>query len=171
MVSKSYAQALFSIAKEDKVLDSCYDSFSSFIKLFDDAEFKSFFNSPKIDSDKKKEIILSACSSFNEIFIYFLRTLIDNDATSHTEDIYADFVELYNAYNNIKDVTVLSVEKLSKEEHDYLVSLLEKKYIGCKINLINKIDESLGSGYAIFADGKKVEINAKGLLGNLRKNI
>ena len=140
-MDKQYASALFDIVKEDKTLNEAKESFDVFVDVLNsNIDFWNVLNSPKIKTDEKKNLIKETFKPCLEDFILFLYVVLDNGRIDIVSDIYEAFLNLYNEANLVKNVLVLSANKLEEKELKELKVSLEKYYTGYKVIINNKID-------------------------------
>lgn len=171
-MNKQYAKALFEIAKEDKLLQSCKESFDLFITLLDqEDDFRLLLTSPKISLDNKKDLIKKSFKNVDDNFIYFIFVLLDNGRIEIVKDIYNSFVNLYNESNMIKNVVVLSSLELDSKEFKKLKNSLENYYAGYKVIIENKIDPSVIGGYHILVNGLSIDLSVKHKIDSLKSTL
>ena len=170
MTNNSYSIALFEIAKEDSALTLCKDSFQAFMDNYD-GDLKSFFTSPRIDLKAKKEVISKAFEHTYENFVYFIYVIIDNHREDFIEEIYAGFMDSYNREMRIKIVKVISKDNLTDTEYNRLFSALTSHLSGYQIIVENEIDDTIISGYKIYADGSSIDFSINKLIANYKSQF
>lgn len=171
-MNNQYAKALFEIAKEDNLLQSCKDSFDLFINLLNqEDDFRLLLTSPKISLDSKKDLIKKSFKNVDDNFIYFIFVLLDNGRIDVVKNIYDSFLNYYNEANKIKNVLVLSSLKLDEKELKELKISLEKYYTGFKVVIENKIDPSVIGGYHILVNGLSIDLSVKHKIDSLKSTL
>ena len=171
-MNKQYAKALFEIAKEDKLLQSCKESFDLFMELLnDEGDFRLLLSSPKITTQNKKDLIKKSLINIDDNLIYFIFVLLDNGRIDIVSDIYEAFLNLYNEANLVKNVLVLSANKLEEKELKELKVSLEKYYTGYKVIINNKIDPSVIGGYHILVNGLSIDLSVKHKIDSLKSTL
>lgn len=171
-MNKQYAKALFEIAKEDNLLQSCMESFDLFVKILNqEDDLRLLLTSPKISLDNKKDLIKKTFKNADENFIYFVFVLLDNGRIDIINNIFDSFVNLYNEANMIKNVLVLSVNELNELELTKIQTSLEKYYVGYKIILNNKIDPNIIGGYHILVNGLSIDLSVKHKIDSLKSTL
>lgn len=172
MMSNGYAVALFEIALENNNLDYCQESFNAFMEMYISLkDFQSVMLSPNVSASDKKNIVEKSFQGCYQDFIYFLNVLIDNQQLNSIEEIYRDFMTLFNEKKKIKIVKVISNQKLDEKEEDFLISALSSYFKNYKIVLNNVIDESKIAGYSLFCDGKNIDLSAKRQMNSLKLHL
>ena len=171
-MNKQYAKALFEIAKEDKLLQSCKESFDLFMELLNnEGDFRLLLSSPKITAQNKKDLIKKSLINVDDNLIYFIFVLLDNGRIDIVSDIYEAFLNLYNEANLVKNVLVLSANKLEEKELKELKVSLEKYYAGYKVIIDNKIDPSVIGGYHILVNGLSIDLSVKHKIDSLKSTL
>lgn len=171
-MNKQYAKALFEIAKEDKLLQSCKESFDLFIELLNqEDEFRLLLTSPKISTENKKDLIKKSFKNVDYNLIYFVFVLLDNGRIEIINEIYNSFINLYNEANMIKNVLILSSLKLEDKEIKKLKESLERYYAGYKVVIENEIDPSVIGGYHILVNGLSIDLSIKHKIDSLKSTL
>ena len=171
-MDKQYASALFDIVKEDKTLNEAKESFDVFVDVLNsNIDFWNVLNSPKIKTDEKKNLIKETFKPCLEDFILFLYVVLDNGRIDIVSDIYEAFLNLYNEANLVKNVLVLSANKLEEKELKELKVSLEKYYAGYKVIINNKIDPSVIGGYHILVNGLSIDLSVKHKIDSLKSTL
>lgn len=171
-MNKQYAKALFEIAKEDNLLQSCKESFDLFVTLLNqEDDFRLLLTSPKISLENKKDLIKKSFKNVDDNFIYFVFVLLDNGRIENIKSIYDLFINLYNEANMIKNIVVLSSLKLEDKEFKELKKSLEKYYTGYQVIINNKIDSSIIGGYHILVNGLSIDLSVKHKIDSLKSTL
>ena len=171
-MNKQYAKALFEIAKEDKLLQSCKESFDLFMELLNnEGDFRLLLSSPKITTQNKKDLIKKSLINVDDNLIYFIFVLLDNGRIDKIFEIHKAFVNLYNEENKVKVVEILSSSELSSTEKEKINDSLQKCYEGYKVIINNKVDSKIIGGYQILVNGVSVDLSIKRKIDDLLKHI
>jgi len=169
-MNNNYSVAFFELAKETNTLEKSYQSFSQFYQIFQsEKEIKNYLSSPLISVDDKKKIIDQMTDDSD--FKYFLDVIIDNGEMNELEDIYLSFKNSYQKFFRIKEVIIKTNKHLDEKELLHLKNILDKKYPEYQIELIEVIDEEELFGYEVFIDSKRISINIKDNVLEMKKNI
>ncbi len=171
-MDKGYARAFFEIAKEDNTLNECKESFDVFITILKaENDFSLVLNSPKVKTLEKKELIKKAFKDCSEDFIWFLFVVLDNQRISYIEQIYNEFLYLYNEENKIKIVTVESEKLLTEVEKEKLLSSLKKHFFGYDIVIKNVVNKNTIGGYHILVNGLSIDLSLKRKIDDLANHV
>lgn len=172
IAAKSYCDALFEIAKEERKLD-LYKEQLCLIKdmMIQDAKFQSVMNHPKIRKEEKKELLETVLSTHIEhMLLNFMKLLVDKNRFRILPDIAKEFVKSYNIENDIQVVYVKSARGLSEDEKVRLQETLEKK-LGKTVDPVYRVDEDLMAGIRIKINDQIIDNTAKAKLERLKKTV
>lgn len=172
MISNEYAKALFELANDYNQVEIIADNFKSFIEILkENQDYIKVLTYPTISSDEKKKCVVDALAGFNDIFIDFLKVLIDNNRFNQIFEIYESFTKNYLSYKNIVNVKVISCKPLSKREANELEESLVNYYQGKKITLVNEIDDTIIGGIRVITDGESLDLSVINKLNRLKATI
>ena len=153
-VAFQYSEALFSLALEEKAVDSVLADLESFYSSIDDEIYK-FLSHPKITKIQKKEIVGNVIS--NKLVKNFMFVLIDNSRIELLEDALIEYKKLNDSQNKVMQVKVFSKKVLNKEQHENLRSSLETNN-NRKVELISIVDNPIVGGARIEYEGMVIRI-------------
>lgn len=166
-VAFQYSEALFSLALEEKSLDSVLEDFIAITKSLD-KEIYTFLNHPKITKTQKKEIVNKAVS--NSLLRNFINVLIDNSRIDLLEDTLVEYKKLYDNQNKVLKVNVYSSKVLSDKQIKNLVESLENK-TKRRVELNNVIDTRIVGGLRIEYEGMILDDTINNYLQSLKSNL
>ena len=161
MVEKEYAKSLYEVHPNIKL---CLDEFKTFMNFYD--ELSPVMKSPSIKKQDKKNIIKESFKSFTSEFIYFIYVVIDNDRFILLDEVYNEFIKLYNLENNIALCDCYTNIKLKESEKKEVIKFLEKE-LNKNIEL-NEIIDSNTSGIKIVCENKTIDYTVESRISNLR---
>ena len=171
-MNKGYARAFFEIAKEDNSLNECKESFDAFITILkEENDFALVLNSPKIKTEEKKDLIKKTFKDCSEDFILFLFVILDNRRVDHIEQIYDEFIHLFNEDNKVKVVQIISEKPLSEIEKEKLFDSLKKHYLGYEVTIHNTVNPSVIGGYHILVNGTSIDLSIKRKIDDLVNHV
>lgn len=166
-VAFQYSEALFSLALEQKALDSVLTEFSAFIEGLDD-EIYTFLNHPKITKKDKKEIVSKAIS--HSLLKNFIFVLIDRSRIDLLDDTLVEYKKLYDNQHKVLKVSVYSNKVLSDKQQANLIESLEAKN-NRKVELNNVVDETIVGGLRIEYEGMVLDDTINNFLHSLKSNL
>lgn len=171
-MNNGYAYSLYDMSLKNDNLDNIFLEFKTFYNLFaENKDLDDYLSSLVISNDEKKKIIDKIVGKNSVDFRYFLYVVSDNDEFKHLSEIYEDFKEAYYEYAHIKEVVVLSNQKLNENEHKKIQKLMDKKYPDYEILLIEKIDKDILVGFKIFVDNVELGANLQQEINDLKINF
>ena len=171
--SKSYALALFEIAKEKSELNKVEDEINSFkILINESSDFKEMILNPVINKEEKNKTILKIADHFNisETLKNFLGFLIFKNRLFFLNQIIESFLDFASNSKGELNAKLLSSKKLSKEELEKIKSELSKDFkTPIKINY--KFDPELIGGLIIQVGSVMVDTSIRNKLRQLEKSM
>lgn len=171
-VSSRYAEALLGIAIQMKRLDEFKAQAKLIARILkDNPEFTQLFEKTQISSDEKKVLLQTVFGSqVDEMIINLMCLLIDKNRIRLAETIFMDFIHLVNVNQSIEEGIVYSIRPLSDEDILQLESQLSLKH-KVKVELLNRIDQSLISGLKIKFNESVIDASLSAQLEALRETL
>lgn len=171
-LQKRYAQSLFDLAREKDIISVIFNDINNILEVCNgNRELTVVLKNPTVKPLKKKEILFALFeNSCNELTMRFLSLITAKRREIYLKEICTEFIEIFNAYNNIKVVKVTSATKLSEETLNTIKQKIEAEY-SCKVQTEEKINESLIGGFIIEIDDKQYDASYLRKLNDLRKEI
>ena len=153
-LSQKYAGALYDVAVKNSSLESVKADFFEVIEATASVEnFIDFMDNPKITRENRKAAVEAAFGNSDDCCKSAL-ILSDKKHMSVLEEIYSEFLALYDEAHNQARVTVESVYKLSTEELDELGQIFIDKTGYEKLLITNEINEDLIGGVRVLLGSK-----------------
>lgn len=175
LVAKRYAEALFSLCKEENSLDEIHDEFSAIATVISkENELITFMISPQFKQDEKKQMLESIFGGkVSETLLNFFKLLIDKGRFGMVNEIFDLFHKFYYQEKGIESTIVYSVVPIKEEAMATLKAKLENQ-LQKQIVIENKIDKTLVGGIMLrigdkIIDGsikRRMEFLKDDLLGN-----
>ena len=173
LVSKTYGDALFELAKEqDKIDDLAKEVKVVQTVLAQNPEFSKLMNHPKVGKDEKLQVVKEVFDTRvdNEL-VGFLRLVVEKDRYMEIDAILSYFADRVKEEKGIGVAYVTSAVKLSEIQK----KLVEEKLIETtsykEMEMIFTIDESLIGGLVIRIGDKVVDSSIKSKLSELTKQL
>ncbi|MEK4555910.1 F0F1 ATP synthase subunit delta [Jeotgalicoccus sp. FSL K6-3177] len=171
-LSQKYAQALFDVAEQHGSLEGVKADFYEVTEAAASVgNFIEFMDNPKITREKRTAAVEAAFGQSDRLLLNLLRILSDKKHMSLLEEIYGEFLSLYDEAHNQARVTVESVYKLSAEELDQLGQVFIDKTGYEKLLITNEINEELIGGVRVLIGSKVYDGSLRNQLDNLRNNF
>ncbi|EKE25465.1 MAG: hypothetical protein ACD_5C00148G0001, partial [uncultured bacterium] len=93
LVSKTYSEALFEVAKEENIVDQIQAEFDFVVNSFSEyPEFFEIFTTPKINIKEKKQVVSQIFEGkISENMLNFIHVVLDKKRGSDILDVKFDF--------------------------------------------------------------------------------
>lgn len=171
-MSKEYAEALFSLAKEDGKQNEYAVSLECVMEILsDNPEYIDFLSSPGIALDERLDAIEKAFeNSIEQNVVSFVKILCEKGRIRAIKSCIEEYKKLLNAEKSISTAIVTSAIELTEEEKQKLAGKLEVKS-GHSVILDCRVDKSLIGGLVIELDGKTIDASVKGRLHEVKDVI
>ncbi len=172
LLSKRYAQALFDLAIEFKILEKV----NSDVKLIGDVlsenrELRIIMNNPVIDTYKKIKILNSLFEkNIQELSMKFLRLITNKGREQYISYICDAFDEIYMEYKNILPVVFTTAQKADKKATDNISKKL-KDVTNMNIDLTEEINEDIIGGFVVNFQDYQYDASIINQLNKLKKSF
>jgi F-type H+-transporting ATPase subunit delta len=173
--SKRYAYALYSVAEKNNKIEEVKQEFAHIVEGFMSVpQWVSIMKNPNSDQKRKAMKFLEGVSKFNVIpeIENFFKVLIARQRTIFLQDIYKEFVNIYNVKKNIEVVVIESATKLTQAEQKKIEKFIKDNSLTAKsVELDVVINEDLISGFKFMFDAKMYDSSMQNKLENLKKTL
>ena len=171
LVASRYAESFFSLGLDKKCVEEYKNDLKVVKDVFSDVyNIKEFFLSEKITKEEKKKLIKDTLAdSINKDTLNFLLLLVDKGGIARYEDIIKAYIKLANDELNIKEGVIESVRPLANEKIKELEKALSKD--GIEVELKQKINKSLISGFKISFDNEVIDASMKDKIDKLHNML
>ena len=171
--SKSYALALYELAKENSELNKVEDGMNGIkVLLNESSDFKEMILNPTVTKEEKNKVItkMVAQYSFCQSLKKFLCFLTIKNRLFFLNQIIDSFLNLVSSSKGELKAKLLSSKELSKAELEKIRSELSKDFQS-PIKIDYKYDPNLIGGLIIQVGSVMVDTSIKTKLGQLQKNM
>ena len=168
-VANTYAQALYSLAKDEGLGTQILEEMSALQQAFtEEPEFLRLLSAPNISKQERCEILDNSFRDrVNPYLLNFMKILTEKGYARHFIDCCKSYREHYNDDNGILTVNAVSAVALSREQKDKLSGKLTR-ITGKKIELMNRVDPEVLGGIRLDYDGKRVDGTVQNRLDSVR---
>jgi len=171
--SKSYAVALYELAKESSELSNVEDGMNGLKKLLNDnSDFKEMISNPTVEKEEKQKIMFRIADQYNfsQILKNFLGFITIKNRLFFLGQIIDSFLNLVSSSKGELKAKLLSSKELSKVELEKICSELSKDFQS-PIKIDYKHDPDLIVGLVIQVGSVMVDTSIKSKLRQLQKSM
>ncbi len=168
-----YANALFQLAKEAKVIDTVSNDLTSLeITINSDVEILKFIQNPSIKKSLKVQFFntVSQKLELSKLTENFIGLIIKKNRVHYILEMIRAFNDLLSELKGIKSANIISAYKLSDEEVSKIKMKLKDKFNSdFNINLLT--DSSLIGGLKIQVGSQMIDSSIKNQLNLLKAKM
>ncbi len=168
-----YANALFQLAKEAKVIDTVYNDLTSLdVTINSDVEILKFIQNPSIKKSLKVQFFntVSQKLELSKLTENFIGLIIKKNRVHYILEMIRAFNDLLSELKGIKSANITSAYKLSDEEVSKIKMKLKDKFNSdFNINLLT--DSSLIGGLKIQVGSQMIDSSIKNQLNLLKAKM
>ena len=171
--SKSYALALYELAKENSELNKVEDGMDGIKTLLSNSsDFKEMILNPTVTKEEKNKVIIKMVDqySFCQTLKKFLGFLTTKNRLFFLNQIIGSFLDLISSSKRELKAKLLSSKKLSKSELEKIRNELSKDFQS-PIKIDYKHDPDLIGGLVIQVGSVMVDASIKSKLRQLQKSM
>ena len=167
-LSKEYASALFSLAREKEILDEIKSDIEEIKTLLDqNKDYLDILSSPALTLSNRHSLIDEAFGNKNEYVVSFLKLLCDNGHIASLNECINEFFALVKELENRVVAKIHYAFMLTDEQKKKLV----KKLMSITKKEIDPIyieDKDLIGGIKIELDGRVLDGSLSSRLNNIK---
>ena len=171
--SKSYALALYELAKENSELNKVEDGMDGIKTLLSkSSDFKEMILNPTVTKEEKNKVIIKIVDQYNfcQTLKKFLGFLTTKNRLFFLNQIIGSFLDLISSSKRELKAKLLSSKKLSKTELEKIRNELSKDFQS-PIKIDYKCDPDLIGGLVIQVGSIMIDTSIKTKLGQLQKSM
>ena len=169
--SKSYATALYELAKENSELSNIEDGMNGLKELLNDnSNFREMISSPTVGKVEKKKVMFEIADQYNfsQTLKKFLGFMIIKNRLFFLDQIIDSFLNIISINKGEFKAKLVSSKQLSKKELENIQSELSKDFKS-PIKVDYKYDPNLIAGLIIQVGSVMVDTSIKSKLKQLEK--
>jgi F-type H+-transporting ATPase subunit delta len=169
--SRPYAEAIFEIAKDEKLLDIWVDDLSKVVSAMQEETVRILIDSPDLSQRNKAEIFVSLFEGeISKKVSNFVLVIGQANRLKLLEKVLENFKSLVALEKKQKNVTVASSYSLEQDQIERIKSALQKR-TGSEINVSVEIDKSLIGGIKISYEDQVIDLSLKNKLEALKAQL
>ena len=171
VVSRTYAQALFDLAKEQDRLDVVREELTDFVAtLHEVPELDALLRNPQLDPATKSDVLDKVTADSDELVRNFLRVVAARGRGGQIEEIVREFDALYSAEEQVLNVELATAYELSDDDAREIISQIEKAS-GRTVEAKRSVEPDLIGGIVLKAGSLRVDSSVRGRLNRLRREL
>lgn len=172
LVAQTYANALLSLAIDDKNDERIMDQLNDIYGVIDkDNSLIKLMENRNISKNEKRDIIITLFDKkVEKTLLNFMKLLVDKSRINELKEICVEYRKQYYEHYGIKEAKVYSATKLSNETINELKVSLEEKY-NKKFIVNTFIDENLIAGLKVVIGDLVIDGSISNKLDRLKDSI
>ena len=173
LVSSTYGEALFSLAEEEKKIDSMYEEVQALEEILkQDPELTVLMNHPKVTKEEKQKVIQEVFGGRASAELTgFLSLLLQKDRYAELPAILKYFKARVKEYKGIGVAYVTTPLELSEARRKEIEAKLISTTAYRSMEMNYTVDKSLIGGIVIRIGDKVVDSSIKTRLENLKREL
>ena len=170
-VAEVYARALFEVASERGLLDVVREQLVQFADaLSTNHNLQTFFFSPYLSTEEKKDGLSRLIEGAEETFMSFLETLVERHRMPEIFHIRGRYEELWDAEMKLLPVQVTSAVELDEAVVRDIGARIGAQ-TGNKIELTSVVDPNILGGIVLRVGDFILDASIRNRLSQLRKQV
>lgn len=166
-----YAQALFSLAEEEKAEKTYLNQLQTIKSALDEnSDFVKFLDSPAIPKEERLDAVEQAFSDAERNIISFIKILTEKRRSFCIAKCIDAFSAMYDEKNNIERVTCITAVSLDDKQTEAMEKKLES-LTGKNIVLSNEVDPSVMGGVLLRLKNSEINGSVAQRLKDIEKAI
>jgi F-type H+-transporting ATPase subunit delta len=172
IVATRYAKSLFDLAKEQGQQEVVFADMAIIAEACRaNRELVVLFNSPVINTDKKKAVVDAIfASQIGKMTLAFLNIILTKRREHYVPGIAVEYLKMYNLFKGIETATVTTAVALDEETRNKISAMVQKQ-TGKEVQLTEKIDASIIGGFILRFGDKQIDTSVSGKIRELGKEF
>jgi ATP synthase F1 delta subunit len=170
-IAAVYARSLFEVAKDQGKLDEIRAQLGEFADAMDASrELQTFFFSPYFSTQEKEDGLDRTVSGADEIFVNFLKLLIENHRMPVIFRVRRGFDELWEQENRLLPVQVTSAVELDQATVKQIGDRIAEQ-TGQRVDLSATVEPDILGGIVVRVGNQVLDASIRNRLEQLRKQV
>ena len=170
-IAAVYARSLFEVASEHGKLDVVREQLGAFADALNDSrELQLFFFSPYFSTAEKQDGLDRAVTDADEIFVNFLKLLIENHRMPVIFRVRRGYDELWEQENRLLPVQVTSAVELDQATVRQIGDRIAEQ-TGRKVELSSRVEPDILGGIVVRVGNQVLDASVRNRLEQLRKQV
>jgi F-type H+-transporting ATPase subunit delta len=170
-IARRYSAALFALAKDTGAVEPTVAELDAFVAaLNSDPELSQFYESPVIDRERKRQMLLVALAGGSELVANFVILLVRKRRENLVRIVARQMHDLFDRESGRENAVIETPGALPPEELAALARRLSKVY---KQSIVPqpKVEPSLLGGIVVQVGDRYVDASVSGKLEELRRHL
>jgi ATP synthase F1 delta subunit len=170
-IARVYARSLFEVASDQDKIDAIRDELGEFVQAMeDDRELQVFFFSPYFSTKEKQEGLDKAVTGADEIFVNFLKLLIEHHRMPVIFRVRRDYEALWEDENRLLPVSVTSAVELDKKTVKEIGDRIAEQ-TDRRVDLSATVDADILGGIIVRVGNSVLDASVRSRLDSLRRTV
>lgn len=171
-IAKRWAQALFSLGKEEADWKEKVNEFKTHLELMETyPKLEKIFTNPNISKEEKEKILMKIFhGKVEEKYSRFLALLIRKDRYRYLPEIARHYIKLVNSALSAHEMTLTTAVPLEEALAQEIREKVEKD-LAIKTVFTTKVDPSIGGGVIITVDNRIFDASVKSKMEHLKQKL
>src|SRR5919206_1184730 len=170
-IAQVYARSLFEVASEKERVDEIREQLGQFADaLEEDRDLQVFFFSPYFSTKEKQDGVDRAVSGADEIFVNFLKLLIENHRMPVIFRIRRGYEQLWEEENRLLPVSVTSAVELDEATVRQIGDRIAEQ-TGRKVELSSAVEPDILGGIVVRVGDTVLDASVRNRLEQLRRTV
>lgn len=171
MISLEFAEALYSLAKDENCTYEIYNQLSAVKFAFsDNPNLGKILDRPCSDTKENDALIDRCFSDINNHLLNCIKVMSKRRISSRFSETADEFMRLYRRENGIENVNVITAVELDKDMKKMLEAKLEKK-LEKKLSVSYSVDSSILGGVVVQTETAQIDSSVRARLKSVEKQI
>lgn|SRR5690554_4124201 len=165
-----YAKALLELSVEQNNFDKVALNMQEIANATSNRDFLLLINSPIVNVDKKIAIFDTVFTNFEELSKKFIHLITKNRREYLLAAIAESYLKILKEQKGITEVTLSSAATLDEATKALILSKI-KSLTSDKVEVVEKVDESLIGGFTIQIEDQKVDASVANQLRTIKQRL
>lgn len=167
-----YAKAVLQQANETKVAEVMFDDMKSVHTTIQGSkELRSVLRSPVVNTNDKKEALLSIFDKQSNTTKRLIQVLFDNKRISLLSAVASSYIDLYNESKGVKAAKVITAVALTPELEKKVLDKVKDLTGSTSVTLSKEIDPEIIGGFILRVGDLQYNASIANQLGNIKREF
>ena len=170
-IASRYAKSIIDLATERGELEEVLSDMQGMKEAVKNRDLYLLFKSPIIKSDKKRTVFNAIFDGkISKLSSEFFNIIMRKGREQYIPEIVNDFIRQYKENSHITTIQLTTAHEIDQSILDGIeAKLLASNVTDKKVEIENKVDESIVGGYILEIGDKLYDDSVKGKLEKLKK--